>query len=290
MTEPPTHTPMIHGAITAIIAELPAFGKDAEMTDGPRYSYRSIDSMLPHFKELFARHGVHVAPVHEVLRDEPTTTRGGSPQTRVVVKGMFRFVSAEDGSSVACQTIGEARDSGDKAYNKAMTAAYKYALIQTFAVADADDPDHHRPELEGAPLELPQGAKVSYPNFDALRALGPALKAADLADEVKLYAETHNIDMAPGHDEEGLGEVVKEANRLLAEVLSPNPPAVRDIVAEAKAELAARLAGVEGEPAVPADGLVDLDIDHEGDDPDPLAKIMEEFGPGTEVVDGGDAR
>lgn len=299
MTEPPTHTPMIHGAITAIIADLPAFGKDAEMEQGQRYRYRSIDSMLPHFKELFATHGVHVAPVYEVLVDTTITTRGGAEMTRAVVKGMFRFVCAEDGSSVACQTIGEARDSGDKAFNKAMTAAYKYALIQTFAVADADDPDHHRPELEGAPVAEP----VRYPNFDALKALGPTLKAADLTAEVKMFAEAHHIDMRPGHDEDGLALVLAEANRRLAEVASVAPAAVTtvvnntitapppvpdtDVVAQARRELDEVLArdADDAEPGVLADS-VDPEVAEQAEG-EAMARIMDQFGPGTEVIEDG---
>lgn len=292
------HTPRIHAAVAAIISELPAFGKDAEMEQGQRYRYRSIDSMLPYFKELFAAHGVHCTPVYEVLVDGTVTARGGAEMTRAVVKGMFRFISAEDGSSVACQTIGEARDAGDKAFNKAMTAAYKYALIQTFAVADADDPDHHRPELEGVAAAEP----VRYPNFDALKALGPALKAADLAAEVKMFAEAHHIDMRPGHDEDGLALVLTEANRRLAEVAAVAPAAVTtvvnstitapppvpdtDVVAQARRELDEVLAAHadDGEPAVPADS-VDPEVAEAVED-EALARIMEQFGPGTEAVDG----
>jgi hypothetical protein len=38
-------------------------------------------------------------------------------------------------------TFGEAMDSGDKATNKAMSAAYKYALMQTFAIPTEGDHD-----------------------------------------------------------------------------------------------------------------------------------------------------
>ena len=37
--------------------------------------------------------------------------------------------------------IGEAMDSGDKATNKAMSAAYKYAAFQTFAIPTEGTPD-----------------------------------------------------------------------------------------------------------------------------------------------------
>jgi hypothetical protein len=53
----------------------------------------------------------------------------------------FALVSGEDGSSHVISTIGEAMDSGDKATNKAMSAAYKYALMQAFCIPTEGDND-----------------------------------------------------------------------------------------------------------------------------------------------------
>jgi hypothetical protein len=288
MTEPPL-TP-IHVAIPRIIGDLPAIGKDSEMTQGQQYRYRGIDDIMPHVKTLFARHGVHVAPIYELVTDtEILVGRNNSKMTRVVLKGMFRF-TANDGSSIVCQTFGEARDSGDKAFNKAMTAALKYAITQVLAIADGDDPDHYRPELADG-----EQREVSTPNYDRLVELGPAMKAAGVADDVKAWARTARIDLRRGHDDELLADVIAYAEDLLAQpvdtgtvanhgpdgnelrrVAGPPPvpePIERDVVAEAKAALDAKLAEVEGEPAVPAEGA------------DPLERIMEAFGPGTEEVE-----
>ena len=43
----------------------------------------------------------------------------------VTVEAEFDFVSSEDGSAHVVRTFGEAMDSGDKATNKAMSAAYR---------------------------------------------------------------------------------------------------------------------------------------------------------------------
>lgn len=282
MTEPPILTP-IHVAIPRIIGDLPGIGKDSQMTQGQQYAYRGIDDIMPHVKQLFARHGVHIAPIYELVSDtEVVVGRNNAKMTRVVLKGMFRF-TANDGSSVVAQTYGEARDSGDKAFNKAMTAALKYAILQVFAIADGDDPDAHRPELSDGEQRGAAPAPEAYPNFNTLKALGPRLKAANLDGAVKKFAHAAGIDLRPGHDEDRLPGVIAEANRLLAATGSTSgPPPVpapiqRDLVAEAKAELDAKLAGVDGEPAVPVDDV---------DTTDPLARIMEQFGPGTEVTDG----
>ena len=66
----------------------------------------------------------------------------------VTVDAEFDFVSAKDGSKHTVQTIGEAMDSGDKATNKAMSIALKYAAFISFfipteiTIIDADGESH----------------------------------------------------------------------------------------------------------------------------------------------------
>jgi hypothetical protein len=59
----------------------------------------------------------------------------------ITVEAEFDFVSAEDGSKHTVRTFGEAMDRGDKATNKAMSAAYKYAAFQAFAIPTEGDND-----------------------------------------------------------------------------------------------------------------------------------------------------
>ena len=78
---------------------------------------------------------------------EERTSKAGGALFYVTVEAEFDFVSAEDGTKITARTFGEAMDSGDKATNKAMSAAYKYAAFQTFAIPtegnhDADAETH----------------------------------------------------------------------------------------------------------------------------------------------------
>jgi hypothetical protein len=74
----------------------------------------------------------------------------------VSLKVAFDLVSVEDGSSHSIKAYGEALDAGDKATSKAMTAAYKYALLQTFCIPisgseDADADSHKLRRMSHAP-------------------------------------------------------------------------------------------------------------------------------------------
>lgn len=245
MTDDTDRRLTIFEAIPAIMAELPAIGKDSEMKDG-QYNYRGIDDILPHTVPLFAKHGVFIAPIYEVIESGLFTTRTGSVMHRSVVKGSFWFY-ASDGSRIAAQTIGEALDVSDKSINKAETAAYKYAILQVLGINGGDDPDDYRPET----AEAVAGGQVTYQNYDKLAALGPVLKALTLHEEVKAWAADQGIDLRPGHDEENLAKVVEFATATITNVLQvpggePAADAPADPIAETQAALE-RLHGGFGE-------------------------------------------
>lgn len=232
----------IHEAIPKIIGELPEIGKGSRMESGPaKYDYRAIDDIIPHLKTLMAKHGVYPVCRYELVKDEPFTTTNGSLQQRVVLKGTFRFVAADGSRTRKITMYGEARDSGDKAFNKAETAAYKYALIETFVIG-GDDPDHtpssatqrgtsRRPVgVPGQPLpvgaDMPEGGPwaltdervlvyADTSNYAALSALSDALVAAGVKDMVREWADREGIALNRGHDEPGLARVVEYAEGLL---------------------------------------------------------------------------
>lgn len=72
---------------------------------------------------------------------EERASKSGGALFYVTVEAEFDLVSAEDGSKHVVRTFGEAMDSGDKATNKAMSAAYKYAAFQAFAIPTEGDHD-----------------------------------------------------------------------------------------------------------------------------------------------------
>ncbi|MPM87502.1 hypothetical protein SDC9_134598 [bioreactor metagenome] len=73
--------------------------------------------------------------------EERQTRNGGNLIYRILTMKYTFFAS--DGSSVEAVVIGEGMDSGDKAGNKGMAIAHKYALLQTLCIPTEDmiDPD-----------------------------------------------------------------------------------------------------------------------------------------------------
>lgn len=137
----------IFKAINALQEELSKVGisKDKNAGSGKfSYKFRGIDDVYNTLSPMLARHGIVVIP--RFSEREVTQKQGQNGILFYVsIKGEFDFISSKDGSKVSAITYGEAMDSGDKATNKAMSIAYKYACFQVFAIPTEgdNDPDAH---------------------------------------------------------------------------------------------------------------------------------------------------
>lgn len=122
--------------------DLKPITKDRETSSGPKYKFRGIEAIYNELQPLMATHGIFNCPeVIERSETAFTKTNEYNKETRwlhVYLKVMFTFY-ALDGSKVVVVTSGEALDNSDKATNKAMSAAHKYALIQLFCIP-TDEP------------------------------------------------------------------------------------------------------------------------------------------------------
>lgn len=139
----------IHEAKLAVMQEVEYIQKNGAMKQGQsvQYKYVTVDDVIARLRPKMIEHEIHFAPTKmELMSQEAYTTKNGAAMNRVVLGVAYRLTHAggtfEDGFAV-----GEGTDSGDKACNKAMTAAKKYALLQSFCLETGeDDPDHHSSE------------------------------------------------------------------------------------------------------------------------------------------------
>jgi hypothetical protein len=122
----------IYEAIPAILADVEAIGKNRNNSQ-QGYKFRGIDDVYNAIHPLLAKHKVF--PTCEIVSRELTErqTKAGSVLFYVNIKAKYTLW-AHDGSHVTTEAWGEAMDSGDKASNKAMSAAYKYALFQLLCI------------------------------------------------------------------------------------------------------------------------------------------------------------
>ena len=160
----------IYASIASIMKQGYSIAKEKDNKQ-QGFKYRGIDDVMNVFQPLMADAGIFVVP--EVLEHhrEDRTTKNGSALIYSVMKIKYTFY-AEDGSCIAATVIGEGMDSGDKASNKAMAVAMKYAMFQVFCIPTEemknDDPDRTTPE-DMKPV-TPKPAKNPEKNDDSMLA------------------------------------------------------------------------------------------------------------------------
>ncbi|HAT2610211.1 TPA: single-stranded DNA-binding protein [Kluyvera intermedia] len=125
----------VYAAISAVAKEMSTTGISKDRRNQQQgFNFRGIDQVYNALAPALVNHGLLILPrITERTVTERTTKQGGV-LFYVVVKAEFDFVSTEDGSMHTVTTYGEAMDSGDKATNKAMSIAYKYAAFQAFCI------------------------------------------------------------------------------------------------------------------------------------------------------------
>lgn len=105
------------------------------------YNFRGIDDVYNALCGLLADNGLCIMPRFSEPERGERQTKGGAVLFTAVLKGEFDFIAVEDGSLHTVTVYGEAMDMADKAMNKAMSAAYKYACMQTFCIPTEGDND-----------------------------------------------------------------------------------------------------------------------------------------------------
>lgn len=137
----------IYESLVAVMSEVGAIGKNSENTT-QGFKYRGIDAVMNALNPALTKNKVFIVPeVLEQIREERTNAKGTN-LIYSICKVKYTFY-AEDGSNVSAIVIGEGMDTGDKATNKAMAIALKYACFQVFCIPTEEmvDPDRESHEV-----------------------------------------------------------------------------------------------------------------------------------------------
>lgn len=221
----------VYQAIAAVQGELAKVGiaKNRRNTQGAGYNFRGIDDVYAALAPLLAEHGLCVIPRVIERESIERTSRKGDPLFFVTVKAEFDFVSVADGSAHTCCTYGEAMDSGDKATNKAMSAAYKYAAFMTFAIPTEGDNDADAHTHDVAPAHDVAAPKepAAREKLDGLHTSKTALRKAinDIITKVRAAQSSEEIDAI---QKDNIA-TIKQANRDWPILLTGDPNIPEDI-------------------------------------------------------------
>ena len=132
----------VYECIAAVSEEIAQTGiAKTHSNQAQGYKFRGIDDVYNALAPLIAKHKLVIMPRMITRSQTEKQTAKGGTLFAVVVEAEFDFVSATDSTQHTVKMFGEAMDSGDKATNKAMSAAFKYACFQTFCIPTEGDND-----------------------------------------------------------------------------------------------------------------------------------------------------
>ena len=186
----PNGNTKVYQAIAAITGELAKVGiAKGRKNTMQGYAFRGIDDVYSALSGLLAQYKLCVIPRVIGRTVTERETQKGGVLFYAIVDVEFDLVHADDGSRHTARIVGEAMDSGDKATNKAMSAAYKYFALQTFCIPtegdnDADATTH---EVKGKLDPYGDGGKTVSPDF-ALSLKEKMLAILDLDAEENIVA------------------------------------------------------------------------------------------------------
>ena len=146
-----TEHPSVVACLSTAMEAIRSVKKDSK-NQSQGFNFRGIDAVVNAASPAFRAVGVVVTP--EVRSVEYETVEVGNKRSlmqscKVVVAYTFHGPA---GDSITAVAPGEAMDSGDKATAKAMSVAFRIALLQALCIPTHDtDPDEHSYERSPKP-------------------------------------------------------------------------------------------------------------------------------------------
>jgi len=162
-------------ALNEVMKEVGAVKKN-DRNSAQGFNFRGIDAVVNAVSPALQKHGVIVVPsVEEYDYASVEIGKNRTVMGHVKVKVTYTFIGA-GGDAIKATVVGEAMDSGDKATAKAMSVAFRTALLQTLSLpTDEPDPDsqsYERSERVVVDTKALAQAIADATDLDALAKLG----------------------------------------------------------------------------------------------------------------------
>lgn len=135
----------IYQKIQSVMQDIQYLTKDDQVSFGTtKYKAISEEKVTTTVRASMIKNGLVMYPeTLDITKDGQITT----------VNVTYRMVNVEDpNEQIIIASCGQGSDTQDKGSGKAMTYAYKYALLRTFAIPTGEDPD----KISSAELDAKQ--------------------------------------------------------------------------------------------------------------------------------------
>lgn len=202
-----TNNKNLHQRIAAVMADVEYLKKDDTVGSG-NYGYRAIseEKVTESVRAALIKHGLVILPISQE-HTQVDHVRDGKIIPLTTVNVIYKIVNIdqpEDYEELASSGTGV--DPQDKGVGKAMTYAYKYMLLRTFAIPTGEDPDKiHNNDLEAQQTkakQAPPKVMASAKDVEAYKALLNDPHVTEAARNKKLVEmkEWSRSEMKEQHD------------------------------------------------------------------------------------------
>lgn len=197
----------LYKKISAVMQDVEYLTKDDQIKfKSTNYKAISEEKVTRTVRESLIKNGLIILPINqEHSRNDTLST----------VDVTYKIIDTETGESESIVSSGTGVDTQDKGVGKAMTYAYKYLLLRTFAIPTGEDPDKtasaeiDAKEQESITQEQVGLIKQSAMQFADLRGgarVDDVYKALNIQDITKLTKTQANQTLNK------LGNWIKKAN------------------------------------------------------------------------------
>lgn len=222
-TETKADLPSIFVALAAAKKAIMAVGKTGRNTQ-QNYNFRGIDDVVNAAAPELDKQGVITAPMLQKI--DYTTVEVGqkrTPMAHVRVEVLYRF-HGPAGDHLDVIVPGESMDSGDKATAKAMSVAYRIALLQALNLPTSDpDPDTQSYERSPAQARQEEAAPGNVADEALVEAWGAKIDSITTPDDgVTVDAELREV-FRQGRMNSATANAIRKAIQAKSVAVTPAP-------------------------------------------------------------------
>lgn len=163
--------------INKVMNDVKYLMKDDEVVTNAKTgaSYKAIteEKVTSELRKAMIKHGIVIIPIEMITKREDETLKdfqGNDKVNRITtVETRYRIQNIDDKDDyIIAVSAGTGVDTQDKGVGKAMTYAYKYLLLRTFAIPTGEDADQISSEVYSSQFQT-QRTKITEAEESELR-------------------------------------------------------------------------------------------------------------------------
>lgn len=195
----------IYQKINEVMKNIEYLAKDGKVEFGnTRYKAISEEKVTTTVREQLVKQGIVIIPVHQESTNKELIRTDKSVNMLTEVHTRYRIQNIDDiNDFIEVESNGTGVDTQDKGIGKAMTYAYKYMLLRTFAIPTGEDPDKvSSAETDDKVEKEIEESKEKIISKSQENALDKAIENRKISDETVLnilekygYSSTSEIKM-----------------------------------------------------------------------------------------------